>query len=129
MYIVTRENLTFHLLLIERQDYFTIKQTDKTESISLHLILFLIYEAIFLTEEVEELRLLSTLAARSVCFFIFFPLEPEPEFEHLLLLQQGQLSNMYPAKPKMMMPTAMRRLRLFKRLEKSNLVIEDMLQT
>ena len=65
--------------------------------------------------------MLSTLAARFVCFFIFFPLEEV--VEHLFPLQQGQLSNMNPAIPKMMKPRAMRRLRLPIKLERSNLSI------
>jgi hypothetical protein len=69
----------------------------------------------FLIEEVDELRLLSTLTARleaeeEECFFIFFP------FEDLTLLlealQQGQAKYMYPAIPKIKIPKTMRRLRL-----------------
>lgn len=64
----------------------------------------------------EELRLLSTLAARSVCFFIFFP-----PVEHLEPLQQAQFKYMYPAKPRIKTPKAKRRLRLVIKVDNSSL--------
>lgn len=71
----------------------------------------------FLIEEEDELRLLSTLAERTVaaaaaevCFFIFLP--PVLVIEHLDPLQQGQFKYMYPAIPKINIPKATSKLRL-----------------
>lgn len=69
-------------------------------------------------EEVEELRLLSTLVARLVCFFIFFP---PALVEHLEPLQQAQFKYMYPAKPRIKTPKTKRRLRPAIKVDSSSL--------
>lgn len=73
----------------------------------------------FLIEEVEELRLLSALAARSVCFFIFLPLPLL--MLHLDELQQGQFKYMYPAIPRIKTPKAKSMLRALIKVDNSSL--------
>lgn len=78
----------------------------------------------FLTDEVEELRFLSTLTERAGAleaeerFFIFLP---ELLTEHLDPLQQGQFKYMNPAKPKIKTPKATSILRLLRRVTSSSL--------
>lgn len=64
-------------------------------------------------EEDEELRLLSMLEARSVCFFVNFLVE---EWDEGLQEepQQAQFKNINPAIPKNTKPTTIRVVRLLK---------------
>lgn len=73
----------------------------------------------FLKEEEEELRLLSTLAARSVCFLIFLPLPPF--WAHLEPLQQPQFKYMYPEIPRIKTPMMKSKFRVLIKVDNSSL--------